>query len=129
MKHTSDTPGLSDAALNEHIEDLQSQLESLTISLQLATAEKNRRLTKGLSSKPSTSLQTSKKLISSLSPPTLQVGSHVRIRNKYRGNKGKIGKIITLSSKTATVQIPNEGNFVKYLHNLELLPQLEDDEK
>ena len=43
MKTNPGIPTLSDAALDNHIEDLQSQLNQLHISLQLATAERERR--------------------------------------------------------------------------------------
>ena len=133
MKNHSSVPDLSDSALQDHINDLQSELDKLTISLQLATAEKQRR------SQPSqsTSLQVKSENIrrpSPLSQPTsfqtkshdisssLRIGSRVKILNKYKGNKGKIGTIIDLSERTATVNIPRKGNFIKYLNNLELLP-------
>lgn len=120
MKNNSNVPDLSDTALNEHIDDLQAQLDRLTISLQLATAEQRRRSHSDsqsiLSQSPNqyTPKQTSK-------PPLLCVGSKVKITNKYKGNKGRIGEVIELSDKTATVHIPNKGNFVKFLHNLEVL--------
>ena len=125
MKSDPDTPDLSDAALDSHIENLRSQLEGLNISLQLATAEKHRREQKNLNQRSSLTSNPSTKQTNI--PDTFTVGARVRIRNKYRGNKGKVGKIIFLSSRTATVEIPNEGSFIKYFHNLELLPSVDDE--
>ena len=133
MKDHSSVPDLSDSALQDHIDDLQSELDKLTISLQLATAEKQRRLQPSQStslqvksenikhqSEPSQS--TSFHLKSENLSPSLRIGSRVKILNKYKGNKGKIGTVIDLSERTATVHIPQKGNFIKYLNNLELLP-------
>ena len=119
MKNNSRVPDLSDTALNEHISDLQTQLDRLTISLQLATAEQRRRSQSDLQSFASRSFpqDTEEKP----TPLPLCVGSRVKILNKYKGNKGQIGKVVELSGKTATVHIPNKGNFIKYLHNLEVL--------
>ena len=122
MKHDPGSSDLSDAALDAHIADLQAKIDGLNISLHLANAEKTRRIQKDsvlISSAPQPQVLSSS--------PTFRIGSIVKIKNKYRGNKGKIGKIIVLSSTTATVQIPNQGNFVKYLHNLELLPSDQDE--
>ena len=121
MKHTSGSSTLSDADLDTHIEDLRSKLDGLTISLNLATAEKTRRLEYQTSQQQRKNPPLPSPAILSKSSPSFQLGSQVRIKNKYRGKKGKVGTIILLSSKTATVQIPNEGSFIKYYHNLELI--------
>ena len=123
MKHPSGIPDLSDTDLEDHINHLQSKLDRITISLQLATAERDRRSQQDIKrhTTQSKSEFSENRSRVSTSPPSLKIGSHVRILNKYKGNKGKIGRIIDLSEKTATVYIPEKGNFVKQLHNLELL--------
>ena len=133
MKHTLGTPSLTDSALDNHIDELQSQLDQLQISLQLATDERKRRIEKrsissahpfkeeDRSEPPNHQFKRKQTQTTSDISTALCVGSTVRIRNRYRGNKGKVGKIIQLSSKTATVHIPNDGTYIKYLHNLELL--------
>ena len=125
MKNPSGIPDLSDTDLEDHINHLQSKLDRITISLQLATAERDRRSQQDIKrhttqSKSEFSENRSRLLTSPPSPPSLKIGSYVRILNKYKGNKGKIGRIIDLSQKTATVYIPGRGNFIKQLHNLEL---------
>ena len=105
-------PRLSDKALDDHINELETELSRLHISLELATAERNRRVSRDNKDRSITSIQKGR----------LTVGSQVRILNKYRGNKGKEGTITQIAGKTATVHIPSEGHFVKYLRNLELLP-------
>ena len=130
MRNTSGVPTLSDTDLDAHIEDLESQLSKLHINLQLATEEKLRREQRGTKSMTKLS-NLSPTVVNSQSDAThsiLRLGDTVRIRNRYRGNKGKIGKVIQLSSKTATVYIANEGNFIKYLHNLELISRSEHEE-
>ena len=126
MKNNSSVPDLSDSALEQHIRDLQSDLDKLTISLQLATAERHRRSHPGNTSSPpvkseTVPISTDTKESSSFS--ALRVGTRVRIKNKYKGNKGKVGEVIELSERTATVHIPQKGNFIKYLHNLEIISQ------
>ena len=133
MKHTSSIPTLTNTDLDNHIDELQSQLNQLQISLLLATEERKRRTEKksisptyqfkeeDQSGPPNHQLKREQTPITSDISANLCVGSTVRIRNRYRGNKGKIGKIIQLSSKTATAHIPNDGTYIKYLHNLELL--------
>ena len=124
MKNDFGVSTISDSDLEDHIKDLESQLTKLHINLLLATEERSRRTqsrpTK-LEDKPPRSISDSTRSLSIEKTPALYLGATVRIRNRYRGNKGKVGKIIQISSKTATVHIPNEGNFIKYLHNLELL--------
>ena len=122
MKHSSEVPDLTDTDLEDHITYLQSKLDRITISLQLATAERNRRQEHNILS--STGLKSdalTHRLKTVVSPPALQLGSRVRILNKYKGNKGRIGRVIELSSRTATVHIPERGNFIKQHHNLEVL--------
>ena len=122
MKHTTSDSTLTDTDLDNHIDDLQSQLRQIQISLQLAKEERDRRTQNNFIAKDLQKATALPKLKpSDTSTPTFQIGSKVRIRNKYRGNKGKVGKIVQLSTKTATVFIPNEGNYIKFLHNLELL--------
>ena len=124
MKLSSEVPDLSDAALDDHINDLQTQLDRITISLHLAAAEKQRRTeaTVGHKTRQVTSEPQSKQSQEITSPPTLRIGSKVKILNKYKGNKGRIGTVIEISTKTATIYIPNRGNFIKHFHNLEILP-------
>ena len=124
MKGTAGVPDLSDKALENHIQDLQSKINSLHISLDLATAERHQRSShtttppsKPIGSDSSKSSKSSK----------LTIGSRVKILNKYRGNKDKIGKIVHISGKTATVHIPQTGNFIKYLSNLELVPSSDEE--
>ena len=124
MRNTTGVPTLTDTDLNDHIDDLQSQLSQLQISLQLAKEERDRRAQNNLVEKDLQISRTSPKPkleSSDTSPSTFRIRSTVRIKNKYRGNRGKVGKIIQLSTKTATVFIPNEGNYIKLLHNLEVL--------
>ena len=126
MKNHSSVPDLSDSALEHHIRDLQSDLDKLTISLQLATAERQRRSNQGSISPPPVKSETLPTSIDNKELPSftpLQVGTTVRIKNKYKGNKGKVGKVIDLSERTATVHIPQKGNFIKYLHNLEIISE------
>ena len=122
----SGVPNLSDRALDNHIQDLQSQIDSLHMSLNLATTEKYRRSkhTAELTLKPTHSDQ-SLKISNS---DKLAIGSREKILNKYRGNKNKIETIVLISGKTATINIPEVGNFVKYLNNLELLPNQDEEQ-
>ena len=121
MKNSSEVPDLSDAELDDHINDLQQHLDRITISLQLAAAEKHRRTEASSQLKPRQAKSESPPKQETVSPPTLRIGSKVKILNKYKGNKGRIGTVIEISTKTATVYIPNRGNFVKHFHNLEIL--------
>ena len=123
MKNHPGVPDLSDTALDDHISDLQSKLDQLTISLELATAEKTRRAEqdsqtyhRAVKKEPNSTLPSTSSLT-----PTFRIGSKVKILNKYKGNKGRIGTIIDLSHRTATVSIPNKGNFIKHLNSLELV--------
>ena len=124
MQRSPTTPNLSDRALDDHIEDLQAELNRLTICLELATSEKHRRGQRNIESQSTAkaSPHPSDSTDEYSSKNELTIGSRVKILNKYKGNRGKIGTIVQLSSKTATVNIPREGNFIKYLRNLELLP-------
>ena len=124
MKGTAGVPDLSDKALENHIQDLQSKINSLHISLDLATAERHRRLSRA-SSPPLKAVQSNQSLETSGSSK-LTIGSRVKILNKYRGNKNKIGTC-HISGKTATVHIPQTGNFIKYLSNLELVPNQDEE--
>ena len=117
MKTTSKVPILSDEELDRHIEQLQAKLTRVNINLELATAEKRRR-TQTLTEVKSEIPATSRKVAAS---NKIILGSQVQILNKYRGNRGKVGKVIQISGKTATVHIPQEGSFVKYLSNLKLI--------
>ena len=124
MARTSGVPELSDTELEDHIQHLQSKIDRLSISLDLATAEKHRRIQKSDKFESQPKVQLPK---SSTTQPRLTIGSRVQILNKYRGNKGKIGTVVHLSGKTATVNIASEGNFVKYLSNLKLLPNQDEE--
>ena len=123
MKNSSEVPDLSDAALDDHINDLQSHLDRLTISLQLAEAEKQRRTERDnrLGSHQTKSRTSSKKPQEVASSQTLRIGSKVKILNKYKGNRGRLGTVVEISNKTATVCIPDRGNFIKHFHNLEIV--------
>ena len=124
MKRTSGVPDLSDTALEDHIQHLQSKIDRLSISLDLATAEKQRRLQRSDTTEAQRKVQskiTEQHSKSLTAHPNLTIGSRVQILNKYRGNKGKIGTVAQISGKTATVNIASEGNFIKYLSNLKLL--------
>ena len=112
-------PNLPDSALDAHIQRLEDKLNRLNINLELAKAEKLRRSSKFAKGRlVDSNLNPTKP---SISTKNITLGSKVRILNKYRGNKGKVGEVILISGKTATVHIPQEGHFVKYLSNLELL--------
>ena len=119
MDNNSEPSNISDSDLDNHIQDLQGKLRRLHISLDLAKAEKFRRSQTSLKKhSDSPNLDFSQ---ADNSKKDITVGSKVKILNKYRGNRGKVGEVVTISGKTATVYIPQEGNFIKYLSNLKLI--------
>ena len=136
MDNITEVSNISDSDLDNHIQHLQGKLNRLYVSLDLAKAEKLRRsqriVKKRLdSAKPDFSkerLVSAKSDFSNTDNSTkeIRIGSKVKILNKYRGNKGKLGEVVRISGKTATVRIPQEGSFVKYLSNLKVIADQHD---